>query len=267
MLCNAILNNAYYNIKNSKTQHRLGFFLADTKNHWRDVKTTDDIPFDELESLFESSFQEIGSEKDKKKPLNTPLFDANSEVRNKGGFEVSKKRTSKLASPPATEKSKPANPTLGDQYKKEVEKVRGEYGDLEDIRRSLGLSKRRIALLLMVDPSAWTRWSREGGEAPPHIWRALQWYMILQSKHPEMSASLWLNTLVRPQIPPQELQKIKDEVLSASLQKSREEFDRELESLESLKRHTAQLKTAQLILGGLVGLHILLAMIWVLFLS
>ena len=39
----------------------------------------------------------------------------------------------------------------------------------------------------MVDPSAWTRWAKKNENPPPHIYRALQWYMILQEKLPGLT--------------------------------------------------------------------------------
>jgi transcriptional regulator with XRE-family HTH domain len=68
------------------------------------------------------------------------------------------------------------------QYEAECKVIRSQIGDLETIRMELGLSRRKICRLLMVDPSAWTRWVKGG--APPHIYRALQWYMALIEKSP-----------------------------------------------------------------------------------
>lgn len=72
-------------------------------------------------------------------------------------------------------------------YEAQVEVIRKQLGDLEKIRENLGLSQRKISQLLMVDPSAWTRWTKKGESAPPHIYRALQWYMILQEKLPGLT--------------------------------------------------------------------------------
>ena len=57
------------------------------------------------------------------------------------------------------------------RYSAEVAILKRTYGDLEQIRQSLGFSRRKICQLLLVDPSAWTRWSK--GEAPPHIYKTL----------------------------------------------------------------------------------------------
>ncbi|OQW54262.1 MAG: hypothetical protein A4S09_06075 [Proteobacteria bacterium SG_bin7] len=68
-------------------------------------------------------------------------------------------------------------------YEAEVEVIKREIGDLETIRKSLGFSQRKICQLLMVDPSAWTRWMK-GDKVPPHIFRALSWYLKVIEKNP-----------------------------------------------------------------------------------
>jgi len=74
-------------------------------------------------------------------------------------------------------------------YEAQVNVLRRQLGSLEKIRQDLGLSQRKMAQLLLVDPSAWTRWTRNGeiDSAPPHIWRALQWYLTLQEKIPGLN--------------------------------------------------------------------------------
>ncbi len=79
-----------------------------------------------------------------------------------------------------SERSRSANRFL---YEAEVELIKRELGDLETIRKSLGFSQRKICQLLMVDPSAWTRWMR-GDRVPPHIYRALSWYLMVIEKSP-----------------------------------------------------------------------------------
>lgn len=79
------------------------------------------------------------------------------------------------------------------KYEAEVEVIKKQVGDLEDIRKKLGLSRRKMCQLLMVDPSAWTRWSKEG--APPHIYRALEWYMLLSKEAPHQAHSYWISTV------------------------------------------------------------------------
>jgi hypothetical protein len=79
-------------------------------------------------------------------------------------------------------------------YDAEVDVIRGQIGDLEDIRFRLGLSARKISQLLMVDPSAWTRWTKKITPPPPHIFRALQWYLALQEKNPGFTPQVFLSS-------------------------------------------------------------------------
>ncbi len=71
------------------------------------------------------------------------------------------------------------------KYSAEVSVIKSKLGDLENIRNKLGLSQRKISQLLMVDPSAWTRWVQGKTPTPAHIYRALQWYMALIEKNSE----------------------------------------------------------------------------------
>lgn len=77
-------------------------------------------------------------------------------------------------------------------YEAQVEVIKKQVGDLESIRSQLGLSQRKMAQLLMVDPSAWTRWTRNRDQVPPHIFRALQWYMTLQEKIPGLTPQYFI---------------------------------------------------------------------------
>lgn len=77
-------------------------------------------------------------------------------------------------------------------YDAEVEIIRQQIGDLEDIRFRLGLSARKMAQLLLVDPSAWTRWTKKITPPPPHVFRALQWYLTLQEKNPGFTPQIFL---------------------------------------------------------------------------
>lgn len=78
------------------------------------------------------------------------------------------------------------NHTPRHDYLLEREKIKNEIGDLENIRLRLGLSQRRICMLLLVDPSAWTRWNKT--EAPPHIYQALRWLLELRKINPDVTA-------------------------------------------------------------------------------
>jgi hypothetical protein len=77
-------------------------------------------------------------------------------------------------------------------YEAQVSVIKKQLGNLEKIRTDLGLSQRKICQLLLVDPSAWTRWNRDGEGAPPHIWRSLQWYMTLQEKIPGLTPQYFI---------------------------------------------------------------------------
>ncbi len=68
------------------------------------------------------------------------------------------------------------------QYEAQVNSFIRQHGQIEEIRQKLGLSRRKICQLLMVDPSAWTRWTRQKDRIPPHIYRSLQWYLALEHK-------------------------------------------------------------------------------------
>ncbi len=83
-------------------------------------------------------------------------------------------------------------------YEAQVHVIKGQLGGLEKVRLELGLSQRKVSQLLMVDPSSWTRWTKLGDEAPPHIWRALQWYMSLREKIPGLTPHYFTGT--NPQV-------------------------------------------------------------------
>lgn len=77
-------------------------------------------------------------------------------------------------------------------FEAQVKVLKERIGDLETIRRQLGLSQRKMTQLLMVDPSAWTRWTKPGEDAPPHIYRALHWYLALNDKFPGLNPAIFL---------------------------------------------------------------------------
>lgn len=86
----------------------------------------------------------------------------------------------------AVEKYRPKT-SLRVSYEDQVELIKSQIGDLEKVRLDLGLSQRQISRLLMIDPSSWTRWTKRGATAPPHIYRALQWLMIIREQLPGLS--------------------------------------------------------------------------------
>ncbi|MCJ8278090.1 MAG: hypothetical protein MJK18_14710 [Bdellovibrionales bacterium] len=173
-----------------------------SENH---TEGTQGLPLDELEGLFEDTFnklaeasKDISENKAQNTLLNTPLFDPNSDLKNEEILEDPKPKS---------------KTSLRMKYEAEVQAFTKRQGNLEDIRRELGLSKRKMAQLLLVDPSAWTRWTKNEASAPPHVYRALEWYMLLQEKHPEYKSSLWLNAVSTPQLSKKEIENIKTELI------------------------------------------------------
>jgi hypothetical protein len=74
-----------------------------------------------------------------------------------------------------------AKTSLRLKYEAETQVFKKEMGSLEEVRIKLGFSRRKICQLLMVDPSAWTRWTADNNDAPPHIYRSLKWYLDSKS--------------------------------------------------------------------------------------
>lgn len=76
-------------------------------------------------------------------------------------------------------------------YLAETKIFLNQYGNLENIRQKLGFSRRKMCQLLLVDPSAWTRWTKDESRVPPHIYRALEWFLALNEKaltNPDLAA-------------------------------------------------------------------------------
>lgn len=83
------------------------------------------------------------------------------------------------------------------RYETEKLSLEKQLGSLEEIRAELGLSQRKMAQLLMVDPSAWTRWIKAPEKVPPHVYRSLQWYLELTKKQPQWSPENSFGPLTR----------------------------------------------------------------------
>jgi len=90
-----------------------------------------------------------------------------------------------------------ARSSLRLKYEAEVSSLKKRIGSLESMRLELGLSQRKMCQLLLVDPSAWSRWTKSGADAPPHIYRMLQWYLAVQEKYPALDIQFWLSNLTR----------------------------------------------------------------------
>jgi hypothetical protein len=106
------------------------------------------------------------------------------------GMVSNEKRSSEKRS------KKSDNPALGsrERYLLERDRIKNEIGGLDQIRESLGLSQRRACQLLLVDPSAWTRWNKS--EAPPHIYQALRWLVQLKKVNPSVVGPSDLSTRI-----------------------------------------------------------------------
>ncbi|MCB0392195.1 MAG: hypothetical protein KDD58_12965 [Bdellovibrionales bacterium] len=86
----------------------------------------------------------------------------------------------------ATDEDKERSKTaLRLKFEAERQVIRKKLGSLEDIRKNLGLSQRKMCKLLLIDPSTWSRWHKDESKIPPHIYRSLQWYLALIDKSPE----------------------------------------------------------------------------------
>lgn len=87
------------------------------------------------------------------------------------------------------------------KYEAEANVLRQKLGSLEEIRQKLGLTQRKMTQLLLVDPSAWTRWVRDESRVPPHVYRSLQWYLELIDKKPEWSPQNSFQPYIQTQVP------------------------------------------------------------------
>lgn len=76
------------------------------------------------------------------------------------------------------------------------ETIRFEH--LEEIKNHLALSGRQICLLLKMDPSAWSRWSKSES-VPKHVYQALVWYVQLIYQSPQVHAPYNLEKKIKSQ--------------------------------------------------------------------
>lgn len=150
-----------------------------------------------------------------------------------------------------------ARSSLRQRYEAEARVIERRIGGLEAAREMLGLSQRKMAQLLLVDPSAWTRWTQSEQGAPPHVWRALAWYLALQEKYPALDAAFWLQGVARSVAPAVDGERISrdisaqaDEIRASKL------HTRALEiKIQELSREIARLQ--QIIPAGGAGAEIL----------
>ena len=87
-----------------------------------------------------------------------------------------------------------AKTSLRIRYEAESQMILKKFGGLSGIQVKLTLSQRKICQLLMVDPSSWSRWITDEAKTPPHILRALEWYLALNDKYPGFDVNFWLHS-------------------------------------------------------------------------
>ena len=63
--------------------------------------------------------------------------------------------------------------------------IKKQIGSIEQVRTLMGLNKRKMCELLLIDPSTWTRWTTGKTEPPTWVYRTLQWGLAVMDKHPE----------------------------------------------------------------------------------
>ncbi|MEI7973805.1 MAG: hypothetical protein WCH11_05510 [Bdellovibrio sp.] len=78
------------------------------------------------------------------------------------------------------------------KYEAQAYLIRKQIGDIPQILSYLQLSQRALAQLMLVDPSAVSRWIQKPASIPPSVMRALQWYMALQEKIPGLTPSYFV---------------------------------------------------------------------------
>ncbi len=102
------------------------------------------------------------------------------EAPKPGGFNPTSKGTFKSS----------FQATNSGTYSADVLAIQKQIGDLEHVRAELGLSRRKMCQLLMVDPSAWTRWMQN--PPPAQVWRTLQLYLMVQEKIPGLTPNYFI---------------------------------------------------------------------------
>lgn len=100
------------------------------------------------------------------------------------------------------------------KYEAETQVLKRDLGSLEDIRIRLGFSRRKMCQLLLVDPSAWSRWTAKETDAPPHIYRALQWYLDSKRYQSDKYETYWEDLKNENRKLHSELARIKTQVLA-----------------------------------------------------
>lgn len=165
---------------------------------------------------------------------------------------------------PLNERSKTS---LRMHYEAQAQVIRRQLGNLDEIRHKIGLSQRKICQLLLVDPSAWSRWVKSDS-VPPHILRALQWYLIIQEKIPGLTPQYFIGK--DPQVLHQDaLRRISEEAkkrselmenfLGQSIKLEDELEILKIRNLDLEKDYSLILKRFEFMKKSLFGLTLLLA--------
>lgn len=105
---------------------------------------------------------------------------------------------------------------LRERYLLERDRIKQQIGNLRQILEVLGVNQRRACQLLLVDPSAWTRWNKT--EAPPHIYQALKWLVMLKKTSPSLVGSADIETRL--------------DLVQSATQSKLKELERNVSSLE-----------------------------------
>ena len=136
------------------------------------------------------------------------------------------------------------------KYDQEMQVLRQQLGSLEEVRGRLGLSRRKMCQLLMVDPSAWTRWLKDESKVPPHVYRSFQWYFALIEANPKWHP---LNSFQQEGV--RTLEQAKEELKKHKLQ-TENYIDRESFKIRrDLRVFEQKLETSQIEMNQLKSSH------------
>lgn len=98
-------------------------------------------------------------------------------------MDIEMEKTDFLVDADSTSRPKTA---LRLKYEAEVRAFKNRYFSIENVRKTLGFSRRKMCQLLMVDPSAWSRWMKDESRIPPHIYRSIEWLILAEEKNPDL---------------------------------------------------------------------------------
>lgn len=119
------------------------------------------------------------------------------------------------------------------QYIKEKEKIIAEHGSLQEMRLKLGMSKSKIANMLLVKPSTWSRWEKNPEKAPPYIFQSVKWFLMLSTNSSDMRTSTIPEFLYENQL----------KVIGGELKKIKTDFDYKTKLMNALEDKIANIIT------------------------